>query len=585
MFFKWDKPSTTMASTISTKKPSNTIFIRKQQNISAVVLNYKRPELVHNLIEILLKNENIKEIILSNGNYETKIEFPNIPKIKVFNDYGENNETYGLHLRFLRAQDALYDKILIIDDDIIPTQSVLNNLLCIDLDVMVGYYGRIIPYSDHFNKKMNNHVPIILTKFMLINKSLAEMYMKIISEKSELIDILKMGKPWGNGEDILISALSMYITDKLNICLRMPEIKDVGNNCPNAICNRNGTNEHKKYRMNLCKFLFKNSNELTDNIKSFFTTILFNERIKHYLGSNYSNKNVYESNTSINLCSIYNLKQISEKKYGISSNLNIQGLYINPLINNLQKYKNKNFLCQLGDRCKNNEVDKSWSFSNHDIIDDFSFAKIRRTEEENIVILRCFNINRHWAHYYNKKTDIDFSTKKPLILWRGCTTGFEDNDKHNRFNFVKKWYGTENIDIGFNIVMKNNANYLKYKKNGMSIEKMLQYKYIVSIEGNDKDSGLNWKLNSSSLIFMAKPICISWLMEDTLIPNVHYIELKDDYSDLLEKYSWCEKNQTECMKIIKNANNFMDQFKNPHIEEYIENEVIKLYFNKLKITS
>ena len=133
--------------------------------------------------------------------------------------------------------------------------------------------------------------------------------------------------------------------------------------------------------------------------------------------------------------------------------------------------------------------------------------------------------------------------------------------------------------------MKNNANYLKYKKNGMSIEKMLQYKYIVSIEGNDKDSGLNWKLNSSSLIFMAKPICISWLMEDTLIPNVHYIELKDDYSDLLEKYSWCEKNQTECMKIIKNANNFMDQFKNPHIEEYIENELIKLYFNKLKITS
>ena len=74
-------------------------------------------------------------------------------------------------------------------------------------------------------------------------------------------------------------------------------------------------------------------------------------------------------------------------------------------------------------------------------------------------------------------------------------------------------------------------------------------------------------------------------MEDTLIPNVHYIELKDDYSDLLEKYNWCEKNQTECMKIIKNANNFMDQFKNPHIEEYIENEVIKLYFNKLKITS
>ena len=149
---------------------------------------------------------------------------------------------------------------------------------------MVGYYGRIIPYSEKFYKKINTHVPIILTKFMLINKSLAEMYMKIISEKSELIDILKMGKPWGNGEDILISALSMYITGKLNICLRLPEIKDVGNNCPNAICNRNGNNNHKKYRMNLCKFLFKNSNELTDNIKSFFTTLLFNMKIDWVVG-------------------------------------------------------------------------------------------------------------------------------------------------------------------------------------------------------------------------------------------------------------------------------------------------------------
>ena len=567
------------------KNIRNSNNIKKQQTISAVILNYNRPELVQKLISILLKNNNIKEIILSNGKNETKLEYNN-SIIKVFDDYGENNEKYGLHLRFLRAQTALYNKILIIDDDIISTQNDLNKLISIDTDVMVGYYGRVIPYSPHYDKTRTVNVPIILTKFMLINKSLADMYMKIISEESKLLDILKIGKPWGNGEDILISALSIYITGKLNICLRLPNIKDVGNNCPIAICNRNGLNNHIKYRTNLCNFLFKNSNELTDNIKSLFTNLLFNNRIEHYLGSNYSTNNVYESIKSQNL---YSLNELSNSKFYnkrfYNKNNMIKKLYIDPLIYKLQKYKNKKFLCQFGDRCKNSELYNSWSFTNNNVIDDFSFVKIRRTHEKNPVILRCLNFKRHWLHYYKKKNDIEFSKKKSIIVWRGATTGYKDKYKPNRFNFIEKWFNVKNVDVGFTYICQNinNNNYLKYKKNEMSIEKMLQYKYIVSIEGNDKDSGINWKLNSNSLVFMAKPTCISWLMEDKLLPNVHYIELKNDYSDLLEKYEWCEKNQEKCIQIIKNANNFMDQFKKTHIEELIENELIKLYFEKLKI--
>ena len=65
--------------------------------------------------------------------------------------------------------------------------------------------------------------------------------------------------------------------------------------------------------------------------------------------------------------------------------------------------------------------------------------------------------------------------------------------------------------------------YNKYVKGKCNISKFLQYKYILSIEGNDKDSGLNWKLNSNSLVLMAKPRVTSWLMETKLIPNYHYI--------------------------------------------------------------
>jgi len=106
----------------------------------------------------------------------------------------------------------------------------------------------------------------------------------------------------------------------------------------------------------------------------------------------------------------------------------------------------------------------------------------------------------------------------------------------------------------------------------------LKYKYILSVEGNDKDSGINWKLNSNSLVLMAKPRVTSWLMETTLIPNYHYVLLKDDFSDLLEKVIWCHNHPNECKQIVKNANEFMKQFANPIMEQQIEEAVINKYF-------
>ena len=108
---------------------------------------------------------------------------------------------------------------------------------------------------------------------------------------------------------------------------------------------------------------------------------------------------------------------------------------------------------------------------------------------------------------------------------------------------------------------------------------MLKYKYIISVEGNDKDSGLNWKLNSNSVILMAKPRITTWLMETTLIPDVHYVLLKDDYRDLIEKYIWCKNHPNECKQIIKNANMFMKQFNNKEREQDIEEAVINKYFD------
>ena len=199
------------------------------------------------------------------------------------------------------------------------------------------------------------------------------------------------------------------------------------------------------------------------------------------------------------------------------------------------------------------------------------------------VILRSLNFNRHWANYYRKFNELPFEEKKNKLIWRGATTG-QNNYTANRFDLVKKWFNVnEDIDIGFNLfVQDKEKNYLKFFKKTMKIEEMLNFKYILSVQGNDKDSGLQWKLNSNSVVLMAKPTICSWLMETTLIPNYHYILLKNDFSDLEEKLNWCKQNQTKCLKIIKNANKFMDQFKDNELEEELERDVLHNYLEIVK---
>ena len=67
-------------------------------------------------------------------------------------------------------------------------------------------------------------------------------------------------------------------------------------------------------------------------------------------------------------------------------------------------------------------------------------------------------------------------------------------------------------------------------------------------------------------------------METTLVPNYHYVLIKDDFNDLREKLTWCQQNQDKCKKIIKNANRYMKQFKNKKTEKKLERQVINQYF-------
>ena len=85
----------------------------------------------------------------------------------------------------------------------------------------------------------------------------------------------------------------------------------------------------------------------------------------------------------------------------------------------------------------------------------------------------------------------------------------------------------------------------------------LKYKYILMLEGNDIATGLKWQLASNSVVFMARPTTVSFLMEDLLVPFVHYIPLKDDFSNLIDMVHWARKNDQKCKWISDQASLYM----------------------------
>jgi hypothetical protein len=300
------------------------------------------------------------------------------------------------------------------------------------------------------------------------------------------------------------------------------------------------------------------------------------ERLSYYLGEMYNLDRAIVTKSHQNFETITTgnpTNRISRMNYTTLQHKHIMKNYSQKLLKLLEKggHDKKSFLYCIGD------VEND--------LKEYCFTKNRSGQDRKSVLLKCPNYSRHWnlVHDTSQFNDIPFNTKSNKLVWRGVTTG-QPSRPGNRFTLMKKYFGKyPEIDVGFNGICQGKDEYAKYKTNGMSITDLLTYKYILMIEGNDKASGLNWSLASNSLVFMPKPTKFSWLMEDKLIPNIHYIQVNNDFSDLQTKVQWCNENPGKCKKIIRNANQYMNQFMDVKREEWLELEVLNRYFGKISL--
>jgi hypothetical protein len=91
-------------------------------------------------------------------------------------------------------------------------------------------------------------------------------------------------------------------------------------------------------------------------------------------------------------------------------------------------------------------------------------------------------------------------------------------------------------------------------------------------------------MSSQSIAVMPKPKYETWFMEGLLVADVHYIIIKDDYTDLEQRLNYYIKNQDKAQQIIENANAYVQQFKDPKNERLISLLIMKKYFEKTNQT-
>jgi len=299
----------------------------------------------------------------------------------------------------------------------------------------------------------------------------------------------------------------------------------------------------------------------------FFPSLVSRLKLRNILKNNNQHEEYIDSRVK------YYFKKTSNFKVSKKAK-NLSELFWNQFFKNKQNSHFIDFYLLLQFFKKKNKVD--FVYSSKKYIDSAiakkhppfpTFVKSRpiNNENQNSILLKLNQVKLFHFISDSKK----FENKKNKAVWRG-----DIRNNSSREYFVKNFYKSPLLDIG----QTSPKQEVPWMKSFMSIKDQLDYKFIFCIEGKCISTNLFWTMSSNSICVMPKPKYESWFMEGKLKDEVHYIQVKDDFSDAEEKIEFYKHKNDKCLEIIDNANKFVEQFKDKKRERLIQLLILKQYF-------
>lgn len=149
--------------------------------------------------------------------------------------------------------------------------------------------------------------------------------------------------------------------------------------------------------------------------------------------------------------------------------------------------------------------------------------------QEESILLRL-NSTRHFGARLHR-----------VVEEKAKETAFRDKVSH------RIWLWQQHpLSLGFDLML--GPEHAPWKRYEMSLQRLLTYKYLLSVEGNDVATNLKWALASNSLDRRSA----TWFMEDALLP---YLPVRDDLEKQIE---WTERNPKKC----EDAHQYVESFLN-----------------------
>lgn len=158
-----------------------------------------------------------------------------------------------------------------------------------------------------------------------------------------------------------------------------------------------------------------------------------------------------------------------------------------------------------------------------------------------------------------KKARTNWENKRSLALWRGGMT------KELRYTLCA--ISSKNRDI-LDARATAHPDFPEHKKQfeekgilgeRVSWKEFLECKYLPYVDGvMCAAPALQWRLLSGSLTFKPDSEEIQWFYR-ALKPYIHYVPVKSDLSDLIEKIEWAKEHDGECKQIASQALKFAEE--------------------------